>query len=429
MNKMGIVIREVYRKNVFSGAFVMMVLGPILMMGVIALIGYFIGTSKAAESVGNIGVVGANQEIQAVLDQSDLGNEYTYYDDQKEAEKALNDGTVNGFIAFDSVEAPITGKYYREKVGKDIDVNQIQLALQAYQTQSSIAKLGIDPAKLAEIEGQQVNFETVNLNFSETGEVKADAANQELKTMRTGLAYVVCFVVYLFIMIYIGIISQEIATEKGSRIMEIVLSSITATQHFFGKMIGIGLVILTQLAIYIVLFFLGRFIFNQLNFDLSFLSLPFSISEMADKAMNDLLLGGLFALIGILTYSALAGFLGSLVSKIEDVNKVSTPLVLLGVVGFYIGMYALASTNNAVVKIGSLVPFFTPFVMPFRVAAETVTSSEIILSIIITMVFMVICLWMSAVFYKSNVLVTSDKGLFSTLKRSYQLLKSERKHN
>ena len=230
-------------------------------------------------------------------------------------------------------------------------------------------------------------------------------------------------------MIYIGIISQEIATEKGSRIMEIVLSSISATQHFFGKMIGIGLVILTQLAIYVVLFFVGRFIFNQMNFDLSFLSLPFSLSEMLSKAMNDLLLGGLFALIGILTYSSLAGFLGSLVSKVEDVNKVSAPLILLGVVGFYIGMYALASTNNAIVKIGSLVPFFTPFVMPFRVAAETVTSTEILLSIVITIVFMVICLWVSAMFYKSNVLVTSDKGLFATLKRSYQLLKSERKHD
>ena len=92
-------------------------------------------------------------------------------------------------------------------------------------------------------------------------------------------------------------------------------------------------------------------------------------------------------------------------------------------------MYALASTNNAIVKIGSLVPFFTPFVMPFRVAAETVTSTEILLSIVITIVFMVICLWVSAIFYKSNVLVTSDKGLFATLKRSYQLLKSERKHD
>lgn len=429
MNKMGIVIREVYRKNVFSWAFVSMVLGPILMIGVIGLIGFFIGTSKEAESVGNIGIVGATQEIQTVLNQSDLGNEYTYYEAQKEAEKALDEGAINGFINFDSVKAPISGKYYREKIGKDIDVNQIQLVLQAYQTQTSIENLGIDPAKIAEIEAQQVNFETVNLNFSESGEVQADTADQDLKGVRTGLAYAVCFVVYMFIMIYIGIISQEIATEKGSRIMEIVLSSISATQHFFGKMIGIGLVILTQLAIYVVLFFVGRFVFNQMNFDLSFLSLPFSLSEMIAKAMNDLLLGGLFALIGILTYSSLAGFLGSLVSKVEDVNKVSAPLILLGVVGFYIGMYALASTNNAIVKIGSLVPFFTPFVMPFRVAAETVTSTEILLSIVITIVFMVICLWVSAMFYKSNVLVTSDKGLLATLKRSYQLLKSERKHH
>ena len=188
MNKMGIVIREVYRKNVFSWAFVTMVLGPILMIGVIGLIGFFIGSSKEAESVGNIGIVGATQEIQTVLNQSDLGNEYTYYEAQKEAETALDEGTINGFITFDSVEAPISGKYYREKVGKDIDVNQIQLVLQAYQTQTSIENLGIDPAKIAEIEAQQVSFETINLNFSESGEVQADTANQDLKSVRTGLA-------------------------------------------------------------------------------------------------------------------------------------------------------------------------------------------------------------------------------------------------
>lgn len=429
MNKLWIVVKEVYRKNVFSGSFIAMVLGPILMIVVIGLIGYFIGQSEIENSVGNIGIVGADQSIQAVLDQSESDNQYLYFNDQKEAEAYLKDEKINGFLVVESANKPIAATYYREKTGKDIDVYSIQSVLQNYQTQASIQELGISPDDLSAIESQKVVIPSVNLTFNEGGEVIQDDTNIEQKMMRRVVAYIVCFVVYMFIMTYIGIISQEIATEKGSRIMEIILSSISATKHFFGKMLGIGLVILTQILIYVALFLITRFVMNQLNMGDLLDKLPFNIADIVKNASNDLLLGGVFALFGILTYSSLAGFLGSLVSKTEDVNKTTTPLILLGVVGLYIGMYAFASANNPIVRIGSFIPFFTPFVMPFRVATETVSSGEIIISIIVSILFMIFCLWISAIFYKSNVLVTSDKGIIQTFKRSYQLWKSERTQN
>lgn len=103
-----------------------------------------------------------------------------------------------------------------------------------------------------------------------------------------------------------------------------------------------------------------------------------------------------------------------------------TPIIFTALAGFYIGMYAMTSTNNPIVRIGSQIPLFTPFVMPFRIAAETVSNPEIVLSIIISIIFMVLCLWFSAVFYKSNVLIYSDKGLINTFKRSFALWKSEK---
>lgn len=426
MNKMWIIVKEVYRKNVKSGAFIMMVFGPLLMFGIIGLISYFIGTSREANSVGIIGVVDAPLAIQTVLDDNEIGNDYRYFNSQDEATQALINDEVNGYLVFESNTQELTATYYRERTSRDIDVSKIQQVLQQYQSTMRLQDAGIDQSILSKIEADRILIPTINLSTSSTGEVTEVNEDEEARFIRTGIAYVVCFVVYMFVMTYVGIISQEIATEKGSRIMEIVLSSISATKHFFGKMIGIGLVILTQLLIYVILFMIARFVLQQSNFGELLKELPVNINEVLSQSGKDIALGGLYSVAGILIYTSLAGFLGSLVSKIEDVNKMVTPLVLLGVVGLYIGMYALSSTNNLIVRIGSHIPFFTPFVMPFRIAADTVSGTEIWISVIISLVFMIACLVVSAVFYKSNVLVTSDKGMIQTFKRSYQLWKSER---
>lgn len=426
MSKMWIVIKEVYRKNVMSGAFVMMVLGPILMLAVVGIITYFIGKTAMADSVGNIGVVNATAEIQQVFEADTGGNHYTFYDDEASAQKALEDDVLHGFLVMDNNAEQIQATYYREATSRDISVTNIQAMLQQYQTNHGLEAAGIKPEVLAEVQSQIVKIPSVNLTFSRDGQTVEKDGDMEKRSIRTGIAYAVCMIVYIFVLTYVSIISQEIATEKGSRIMEIILSSISAAQHFFGKMIGVGLVILTQIVIYGLMYVVGKFAMDQFNLGQYLNFIPSNIWETIQSSGSDVAFGALFALIGILIYTSLAGFLGSLVSRTEDVNKMITPLILLGVVGFYIGMFALSSANNAIVRIGSHVPFFLPFVMPFRLATDTVSGTEVLIATVISIVFMVLCLAAAATFYKSNVLVTSDKGLIKTFQRSYQVWKSER---
>ncbi|MBK0348451.1 ABC transporter permease [Aerococcaceae bacterium zg-ZJ1578] len=426
MSKMWIVIKEVYRKNVLSGAFLAMVFGPILMFVVMGAIGYFVGMSKAHDSVGQIGLVHPSAEIQQVLTGADTGNEFHAFETDAQAAAALNAKEIDGYLVIDETAEPLSATFYRDKLGKDIEVNKFKAVLEAYAVNKRLVAEGIDEVKLASINNTHIEVNTTNVSFDENGNVKVDERDSSEKNIRIGIAFGVCFVVYMFIMTYISIISQEIATEKGSRIMEIVLSSISATKHFLGKMIGVGLVVLTQVAIYLVLFLIANLVIRKVASAYIPIELIDNYVALGSRFSNDIALGALFALMGILTYTSIAGFLGSLVSRIEDISKMIGPLVLVGVVGFYIGMYALSSTNNPIVRIASQIPFFTPFVMPFRIAAETVSLFEIVLSIVISLIFMVLCLSVSTVFYKSNVLVTSDKGLIQTFKRSYQLWRSER---
>lgn len=424
MGKMWIVIKEVYRKNVLSWSFFFMVMSPIIMVAVIGAVIFFIGRDQATSSYGEIAIVNSTPQIESVIQKSNQQNEIRFDLDHTEAVTLLATDEIDGYLLVEDNEEELTAAYYRKTTSKDINLSAIQQGLNAYHLNRVAETMGLDGEQLEQIQSSQIDFETINIQVGDTGETTETSADDPTFLVRQGVAYAVSFIVFIFIMNYVGIISQEIAAEKGSRIMEIILSSISATKHFFGKMIGIGLVILTQVAAYVVLFFLLRLVIEQ--FDLFNFLDDLDIGYYLSSSGIVLGLGLLYALVGILIYTSIAGFLGSLVSRTEDVSKMITPIIFTALAGFYIGMYAVTSTNNPVVRIGSQIPLFTPFVMPFRIAAETVSTPEIVLSIVISLIFMVLCLWFSAVFYKSNVLIYSDKGLVNTFKRSFSLWKSER---
>lgn len=424
MNKAWIVIKEVYRKNVLSWSFFFMVMSPIFMIAIFGGIGYLIAQDQMSSSVGEIAVVDADSDIQEIIATQGGESEFIFDLTEEEANQALNDDEIDGYLVVDQTDESLNGVYYRKPTSKDVNTSLIQQALGNFHLNNVAESMGMSQEQLLQIQSSTVGIDTIILQTGDDGTTTETSSQDPTLLVRQGVAYGVSFIVFMFIMTYVGIISQEIAAEKGSRIMEIILSSISATTHFLGKMIGVGLVILTQLAAYVVIFFLVRLVVQQMDF-FNFLD-ELDIGYYLSNSGNVLALGALYAIIGILIYTSIAGFLGSLVSTTEDVSKMITPIIFTALAGFYIGLYANVSTNNPIVRIGSQIPLFTPFVMPFRIAAETVGNGEIVLSFILSIIFMILCLWFSAVFYKSNVLVYSDKGMINTFKRSFALWKSER---
>ncbi|KAA9301148.1 MULTISPECIES: ABC transporter permease [Aerococcus] len=430
MNKLWTVAKSVYRKNVFSWSFVWMVASPLIMVGVFGLIGYFIGQSEATKS-GDIALIQASPEIQHIVEENKGHNQIILDLNQEEAQAALRDDKIDGYLEVGEEEGQIKANFFHKTTSSDVNLDTIEKGLQDLQVLQLAESLGLSQDDLAKLQNQSVAINVNNLNFGEDGKLSQEEGNSVKYIIRSGMAYFTCFIVFFFIISYVNIIAQEIAAEKGSRIMEIILSSIPARTHFFGKMIGVGLMILTQIACYLVLYLLGAAAFTT-----SLVSLPIPeellenlhLGSLIQEAIPIFALGLVFALIGILIYTSFAGFLGSLVSKTEDVQKTIMPVVFLGVAGFYIGLFAFASSaNNALVRISSQIPFFTPFVMPFRVAGESVSNFEIGLSIVLSLITMVAIFYLSAAFYKSNVLTYSDKGMVDTLKRSWTLWRSEKK--
>jgi len=420
MNKFKVIVAEVYKKNVKSAGFISMVLSPIVILAIVGIIIYFVGSSFSEPS--KIALLTDDQEIQTILQNEPEKFKVNQKIATKEAaEEAMRADTLDGYLEVTIENSIINGRYVHTSSNQALDTVTLETLLSGIQLNRTALMLGLSQEEVmqlmspAQVEDQVVQFE---------GDVISNQ-NDADTSIKMWSAYIVGIAVFIFIINYASIIAQEIASEKGTRIMEVILSSVSSSVHFFGKLVGILLVCLTQVIIY-ALVGLAAYQIGK-SFDI----VQERLKGIDIGALLQGLLGysAIYFVLGIILYAAIAAFLGSLVSKIEDVNKAVTPLVFLSMIGFYGGMFAFASPTQMIVKIGSYIPFFTPMIMPFRVASGTVSTGENWIAIGLMVVFTILCTYLSLMLYRSNVLVYSDAGMFKTMKASWKIMRNEKTHN
>lgn len=427
MNKLGVVVQEVYRKNVKTGGFLVMVFSPIVFFAIFAVIGFFLGRDAAGTNDATIALVSDQPSVTQVLTQLQEPK-FIEVSSQEAAQAELKDDKVDGYLVVTRPQGQLTATYYSRTTDKKVQLNAVHEVLDQVNLANTQAELGLTSDQVAAIEQARVVTSTQEIKFDTDGkailaEDAAAASKQELeRIIQRGAAYFVGILIFMFITTYSGIISQEVAGEKGTRIMEVILSSMSASTHFYGKLIGILLVLLTQLAIYGVL---GVIAFNiPMTRDLLGHYLPQTdVLQLVGPMLGYAVV---FFVLGVIIYVSMSAFVGSLASKTEDVQKSLAPVMMIGMVGFYAGMYGVVNPNNLVVKIASYVPFWTPLVMPFRIAGDTVTGVELGIAIAVLIVSTIVIFMVSAMFYRSNVLIYSDTNLVGQIKRSLTILKSER---
>ena len=224
------------------------------------------------------------------------------------------------------------------------------------------------------------------------------------------------FLLYMILITYASITAQDVASEKGTKIMEVIFSSIKATDYFYARMIGIFAVILSHLGIY-VLGGLAAFLFaDSIPLVSQVLKSNPAIQKYIGEAVSLNTLA--FVAVSIFMYVVLSAFLGSMVARAEDTGKVLSPVIMLILVGF-MGVSSLgAAGDNVILKVGSYLPFISTFFMPFRAINGYATSLEAWLSLGITAAFAVMMTVFIARIYSSLVLQTDDLGAWKTFKRA-----------
>nr|WP_241463106.1 ABC transporter permease [Listeria aquatica] len=216
---------------------------------------------------------------------------------------------------------------------------------------------------------------------------------------------------------YANIVAAEIATEKGTRIMEVILSSVSATTHFLAKLTAIVLMLLTQIGCYLLVGFIAMLSLQKTDMIRGF------VDQLANFPVSYLILNLLFIFFGLLLYIVLAAMAGSLVPNVETVAQFIYPLTIFSIVGYWGSIVATSIPDNIVVIIGSYIPVFSPMMMLARMNMLAASDLGIFISLGILIITVGLSFLLTFRLYKSNVLLYSNEGLFKTLRKSFAYAK------
>ena len=372
-----------------------MVISPFLFLGLSGGIGVLQGSSLAQNS--KVAVVSS---VPLVTEELKSTNGLNFdYKDEASAQAAIKDEKIKGYLTIDQENSVLKAVYH----GETSLESGIKLAVTAKLNELQ-SQLNRSEANLSQEQEKRL---AQTVQFTE----KIDEAKENKKMVQTFAAAGLGFFLYMILITYASVTAQEVASEKGTKIMEVVFSSIRASHYFYARMIALLLVILTHIGIYVV-GGLGAILFFK---DMPILANSGILSHLGDAfSVNTLL----FVLVSLFMYVVLAAFLGSMVSRPEDAGKALSPLMILIIAGF-VGVTALgAAGDNLILKIGSYIPFISTFFMPFRAINGYANSIEAWISLAITVVFAVTATAFIGRMYASLVLQTDDLGIWKTFKRA-----------
>ena len=388
-------MKETYLRHVKSWSFFFMVISPFLFLALSVGIGYLQGSSMAKNS--KIAVVTTVPSVEEGLKGTN-GINFDYKDGAS-AQAAIKDEKIKGYLTVDQEDSVIKAVYHGEtslesgiKLAVTNKLNELQ-----YQLNRSAANLSQEQEKRL----------SQTVDFTE----KIDESKENKKIVQTIAAAGLGFFLYMILITYASVTAQEVASEKGTKIMEVVFSSIQASHYFYARMLALLLVILTHIGIYVV----GGLAAILLFKDIPILAQSGILNHLGEAfSLNTLL----FVLVSLFMYVVLAAFLGSMVSRPEDSGKALSPLMILIIAGF-VGVTSLgAAGDNLVLKIGSYIPFISTFFMPFRAINGYASGLEAWISLAITVVFAVTATAFIGRMYASLVLQTDDLGIWKTFKRA-----------
>lgn len=437
LRTIGIIINREYMTRVKKKSFLLITfLSPILFAALCLLPSLIMLGAK--EEAKKVAVVDASGIMMSVLQDTDAVTYADLSDHHVDSVKSklaeLGYDAVLNISAINEETKTLSAEIFSAKpLGMDLTENinnRIESAVEDYR----IASYGIEG--LADImQDVKVNIPLKSYTLGEDGEEKiSESGVYMLVSMILGM------IVYMFIAMFGSMVMSSVIEEKSSRVVEVLISSVKATELMFGKIIGIALVALTQFFLWIVLTFSIIGVVGLVAGPGLMGGDPQAMMEMAqDMGAGDVVdmedMGGasvilstlsnldfgqiilcfvLFFVLGYMLYASLFAAVGSAVENEGDSSQLQLPLTIPLMLGFFIAIYAFNAPGSAVVFWGSIIPFTSPIVMLARLPFGVATW-EIVLSLVLLVLTFIACAWLSAKIYKVGILMFGKKSTWKDL--------------
>ena len=261
------------------------------------------------------------------------------------------------------------------------------------------------------------------------------------------ISMLLSMIIYMFIAMFSGMVMQSVIEEKASRVVEVLVSSVKATELMFGKIIGVACVALTQFFLWIILtlVLVGGFSafagFDSLagdpaqteqmmemtaqmgGADVAEMTAAISeqdgmgavMSTLKDINWGQMILAFVvYFALGYLLYASFFAAIGSAVENEADTNQLQMPVTVPLLLAFFVAIYAFNAPDSPIVWWCSMIPFTSPIVMLSRIPFG-VPGWELALSIALLVGTFIACGWMSAKIYKIGILMFGKKTTFKDL--------------
>ncbi len=252
--------------------------------------------------------------------------------------------------------------------------------------------------------------------------MRIDKADEETSSgLSYGMGLAMAFILYMIILMYGQMVMTSIIEEKNNRVLEIVVSSVKPSVLMAGKIIGVGLVALTQILIWaaIVLSFtvwaMPAIIGSLSGIDSDFAGVLSQLGDAGYVAMLFVYMI-LFVVGGYLFYSSIYAAIGSAVDNIQDASQLQMVAVLPIIIGIVLAPSVINNPSSGAAFWGSIVPFTSPMVMMARIPFG-IPLWEILVSLVLLYASSVALIWLAAKIYRVGIFMYGKKPTFGELLR------------
>lgn len=402
------IARREYQQRTRSRTFVI-VTGFLAVIGLGIALLPILGKLIAGDEATTIAVHSADPQLESAtaLSLTQLLNasgeeRYTVeaVDDVASAEADVRDGEIDGLL---TVTRGADGELAFDALTEASPTDQRLFAVRQAVIQVNIAdrlqRAGVDPSQAGEI-------------FAET-EWRVTPLDPDARSLEDNfganyvLAYALVILTFMAVLTYGQWVATSVAEEKSSRVMELLITAATPRQLLAGKVIGNGAAGLTQYAVVVAAALLGLLVQGAVA--------QYVLGDQAGAPLEDVNLSvfvpfSVFFVGGFALYALLYAGLGSMASRTEDVQQVTGPMIFIGMAGYFASFVALNTPEASWVKLLSLVPFFSPYMLPMRMLISTVEPWEWAAGAALMVVFLAATLWLAARVYSAGVLLYGQRA-------------------
>jgi ABC-2 type transport system permease protein len=421
MKKIGIIIKREYLRRVNKKSFFLITILTPFLFAALVFVPLWLSSVKD-DNVREVMIIDRTEKYASLFKDMDNFKFVNSGDKQSlEAQKEKSTGVFAFLeISDDLLNNPRAVALYSEKqIPQDLkqEVNRVLSHYLENEKRKSFNIPNLDEI----IEKSRVNIDVQINKWGKDGAAKETSA--ELGGI---IGMIFTFIIYMFILMYGATVMQGVMEEKTNRIVEVMVSSVRPFDLMMGKIIGIGLVGITQVIIWCILTTIlvsvGGIFFGlkSVSVQPDMAMLQQSMPEVQNMTMNILTKLSsfnfveiifyfiLFFIGGYISYASLFAAIGSAIDNPEDSQQFMTPMMLLLVFALYAGIYSMNNPDGPLAFWCSLIPFTSPIVMMIRIPYE-IPFWQIMLSLILLYGSAVALVWVSAKIYRVGILMYGKK--------------------